>query len=63
LRDSGPANKRSPPTTLTTPSKQNRIGERRGRNIGVVAAARELITLVFCGVHDHQFRCFPARSA
>jgi transposase len=29
---------------------RDRVGERRGRNIGVVAAARELITLVFYGI-------------
>jgi hypothetical protein len=33
---------------------RDRIGERRGRNIGVVAAARELITVVFYGLRDHQ---------
>jgi len=39
---------------------RDRIGERRGRNIGVVAAARELITLVFYGMRDHHIRCLPA---
>ena len=34
--------------------------QRRGRNIGVVAAARELITLVFYGLRDHHIRCLPA---
>ena len=29
---------------------RDRVGERRGRNIGVVAAARELIVLVFYGL-------------
>ncbi len=42
---------------------RDRIGERRGRNIGVVAAARELITLVFYGLRDHHIRCLPARAA
>jgi transposase len=42
---------------------RDRIGERRGRNIGVVAAARELITLVFYGLRDHHIRCLPARTA
>ena len=42
---------------------RDRIGERRGRNIGVVAAARELITLVFYGLRDHYIRCLPARTA
>ena len=39
---------------------RDRVGERRGRNIGVVAAARELITLVFYGLRDHHIRCLPA---
>jgi len=39
---------------------RDRIGERRGRNIGVVAAARQLITLVFYGLRDHHLRCLPA---
>jgi transposase len=40
---------------------RDRIGARRGRNIGVVAAARELITLVFYGLRDHHIRCLPTR--
>ena len=36
---------------------RDRIGERRGRNIGVVAAARELIGLVYYGLRDHHIRC------
>ena len=39
---------------------RDRVGERRGRNIGVVAAARELIVLVFYGLRDHHIRCLPA---
>jgi transposase len=42
---------------------RDRVGERRGRNIGVVAAARELITLVFYGLRDHHIRCLPAPAA
>ena len=38
---------------------RDRIGERRGR-IGVVAAARELVTLVFYGMRDHHIRCLYA---
>jgi transposase len=34
--------------------------QRRGRNIGVVAAARELVCLVFYGLRDHRIRCLPA---
>jgi len=41
---------------------RDRIGERRGRNIVVVAAARELITLVFYGLRDHHIRCLSART-
>jgi transposase len=36
---------------------RDRIAARRGRNIGVVAAARELTTLVFYGLRDHRIRC------
>ena len=42
---------------------RDRVGARRGRNIGVVAAARELIVLVFYGLRDHHIRCLPARTA
>jgi len=42
---------------------RDRVGERRGRNIGVVAAARELITLVFYGLRDHHIRCLHAPAA
>src|SRR5215218_1513778 len=41
---------------------RDRIGQRRGRNIGVVAAARELTGLVFYGLRDHHIRCLPART-
>jgi transposase len=34
-----------------------RIGERRGANIGKVAAARKLLTLVFYGLRDGRIRC------
>jgi hypothetical protein len=34
-----------------------RIGERRGANIGKVAAARKLLTLVFYGLRDGHIRC------
>ena len=39
-----------------------RIGERRGANIGKVAAARKLLTLVFYGLRDGHIRCL-ARAA
>jgi transposase len=43
---------------------RDRVAARRGRNIGVVAAARELTELVFYGLRDHRLRCLtpPAPS-
>jgi transposase len=41
--------------------RRDRVAARRGRNIGVVAAARELTRLVFYGLRDHHIRCLPAR--
>jgi len=38
---------------------RDQVGARRGRNIGVIAAARELITLVFYGLRDGHIRCLP----
>ena len=35
----------------------HRIAERRGRKIGVVAAARKLLALVFWGLRDGEIRC------
>ncbi len=34
-----------------------RVAERRGRNIGRVAAARKLLTLVYYGLRDGEIRC------
>jgi transposase len=43
---------------------RDRVAARRGRNIGVVAAARQLIGLVFYGLRDHHIRALdPAGSA
>jgi transposase len=42
---------------------RDRVAERRGRNIGVVAAARELTILVFYGLRDHHVRCLTSRTA
>ena len=39
------------------------IGERRGRGIGRVAAARQLLTLVFYGMRDGHIRCLAANAA
>ena len=41
---------------------RDQVGARRGRNIGAVAAARELITLVFYGLRDQHIRCLPPRT-
>ena len=38
-------------------SARARIGEHRGANIGKVAAARKLLTLVFYGLRDGHIRC------
>jgi transposase len=42
---------------------RDRVGQRRGRNIGVVAAARELTELVFYGLRDHRLRCLTPPAA
>jgi transposase len=38
---------------------RDQVGQRRGRNIGIVAAARELTELVFYGLRDHRIRALP----
>jgi hypothetical protein len=38
---------------------REQVGARRGRNIGVVAAARELTELVFYGLRDGHIRRLP----
>lgn len=42
---------------------RDRVGERRGRNIGVVAAARELIELVYYALRDGTVRRSLSASA
>ena len=42
---------------------RTRIITARGRNIGVVAAARRLLTLVFYGLRDGQIRALAAGAA
>jgi transposase len=44
---------------------RDQVGERRGRNIGVVAAARELTELVYFGLRDGDIRrlCTPPQPA
>lgn len=41
----------------------HRVAERRGRNIGRVAAARKLLTLVFYGLRDGEIRCLEKTAA
>ncbi|MGH9123095.1 MAG: IS110 family transposase [Acidimicrobiales bacterium] len=38
----------------------HRVADRRGRNIGRVAAARKLVTLVYYGLRDGEIRCLAA---
>ena len=42
---------------------RDQIGQRRGTNIGKVAAARELLTLVHYGLRDGHIRCLHRASA
>jgi hypothetical protein len=42
---------------------RDQIGARRGTNIGKVAAARELLTLVYYGLRDGHVRCLHRTSA
>jgi hypothetical protein len=42
---------------------RDQVGQRRGRNIGIVAAARELTELVFYGLRDHRIRAPSAPAA
>jgi len=45
-------------------SVKRRVGDRRGRNIGRVAAARPMLTLVYYGLSDGEIRCLtPATPA
>jgi transposase len=44
-------------------SARARIAERRGANIAKVAAARELLTLVYWGLRDGHIRCLQPRPA
>src|SRR3954451_627816 len=41
----------------------DQVGARRGHNIGVVAAARELIVLVYYGLRDHHIRALAPKPA
>ena len=41
-------------------SVKRRVAERRGYNIGKVAAARQLLTLVYYGLRDGEIRCLQS---
>jgi hypothetical protein len=43
--------------------RSDRIAARRGRNIGKVAAARRLLTLVYYGLRDDHIRCLERPHA
>jgi transposase len=45
------------PAACRLGQRRDHIAARRGRNIGIVAAARELIELVFYGLRDHHIHC------
>ena len=42
---------------------KRRVGDRRGRNIGRVAASRHLLTLVYYGLRDGEIRCLANLDA
>jgi hypothetical protein len=42
---------------------RDQIAQRRGTNIGKVAAARELLTLVYYGLRDGHIRCLHPTTA
>ena len=53
------------PKTSTVGAVRERVGARRGRNIGVVAAARRQLEYVFYALRDHHVRALhqPPRAA
>ena len=53
------------PTTSRVGAIRDRVADRRGRNIGAVAAARRQIEYVFYALRDHHVRALhpPARAA
>ena len=50
------------PNDMKLRRDRDRIAARRGRNIGKVAAARRLLTLVFYGLRDGHIRCLDGRA-
>jgi hypothetical protein len=51
------------PKTTTVGRIRDRIADRRGRNIGVVAAARRQLEYVFYALRDHHVRALGTRAA
>jgi hypothetical protein len=52
------------PTTAKVSADKQRIEARRGKNIAKVAAARNLLTLIYYGLRDGQIRALDrARAA
>src|SRR6478609_8214682 len=51
------------PRTSMIGQIREQVGQRRGRNIGVVAAARRQLELVFYALRDHQVRALQSTRA
>ena len=51
------------PTRPRSPSIDQRIEARRGRNIAKIAAARKLLTLVYYGLRDGHIRALATPEA
>jgi hypothetical protein len=51
------------PKTSAVGQIRDRIGARRGRNIGVVAAARRQLEYVFYALRDHHVRALGGTRA
>jgi transposase len=51
------------PKTSKVGRIRDRVGSRRGHNIGVVAAARQQVEYVFYALRDHQVRALDSRPA
>jgi len=51
------------PRTSMIGQIREQVGQRRGRNIGVVAAARRQLELVFYALRDHRVRALQGTRA
>jgi hypothetical protein len=51
------------PRTTTVGIIRDRVGARRGRNIGVVAAGRRQLEYVFYALRDHRVRALEHTKA